>query len=805
MKSIIWDSIIDFVNGESPVCSMILKNSDWEADGNRFVIRISGSGTFIFKQKGLDVKIREFVRDRFGIGLDLVFTNGGAAAYEREETYFTPPPAPDAVPKTAKPENIRKPTKKYTKKRQDRANIRVSGGIDGVVTKLCEELEPDEDIVVDGTVIDSRITEMKTDFNGETKFRNNASGKFLAVFDLTDRTGSVTVKFFVGKSELGNGCRELIKPGSAVRVWGRVCYDEYIHETVITAKEIAPGGYGVSVRADTYTGEKRIELNIHTRMGRMDGVCSAADCIRRAAAWGHRAVAVTDLNGTLSFPDAVKAARETGVKVIYGMEVRMADDSDGRTDRPEICGAVLLVRNREGLRNLYAIVSDIGLNGEQPIKKSLVSRHRDGLLVGAACETGELYDAGFFDYLEIRPHFSREANERIVKYGEESGRPVAAVGGVRYLDPEDATVKRIVDSAENFINDDGNLPLHYMTTEEMLGEFRYLGEEKAREAVITNTGFIADMVESVSPLPDADCYGAVDVDAVIGAVRAKAVSDGRPVRGGDGAVLHLPADYLPEALCYARELLGGLDVYCAGEAVTPDETTAAAYVDSYFEGRNAEVRNAERKRLAGYCAGVRSSFSVRNGKLVAVPKDVCIPVRRLDGGLAATHFDYDSVSDLFPALELIEDTDLTALDLLIRMTGIVPLTSEDGGYNEQTGYFRDNFPCEYHAVLFTVKKMYHNYEQACADSGMRVYGVDLYKSGAEDFRTVNGGILPPLCAVFGLSAAVASNIAAEREKGRFHSVQEFQGRTGASDAEVGLLKGMKVLSDLPETAQMSLF
>ena len=201
--------------------------------------------------------------------------------------------------------------------------------------------------------------------------------------------------------------------------------------------------------------------------------------------------------------------------------------------------AIILVKNETGRVNLYKLVSQSHLtyyHRRPRVPKSLFKKLKDGLIIGSACEAGELYQAllrsapeqeiarlvNFYDYLEIQPlgnnHFMiadekndmvnsdedlKELNRKIVKLGEQFKKPVVATCDVHFMDPQDEVYRRIIMAGNGFSDADNQAPLYLRTTEEMLEEFAYLGSEKAEEVVITNTNKIADMIEKISPIhPD---------------------------------------------------------------------------------------------------------------------------------------------------------------------------------------------------------------------------------------------------------------------------------------------------------------
>lgn len=202
--------------------------------------------------------------------------------------------------------------------------------------------------------------------------------------------------------------------------------------------------------------------------------------------------------------------------------------------------AIMLAANDVGRINLYKLISMSHLtyyHKKPRIPKSEFVKHREGLLLGSACEGGEIYRAilggrpkediirlvKFYDYLEIQPlgnndfllRSDREAinskeeladiNRRIVSLGEMFKKPVVATGDVHFLDPEDEVYRRIIMAGKGFKDADEQAPLYLRTTEEMLDEFSYLGSEKAQEVVITNPNRIADMCEKISPVRPDKC------------------------------------------------------------------------------------------------------------------------------------------------------------------------------------------------------------------------------------------------------------------------------------------------------------
>ncbi|MDD3243197.1 MAG: PolC-type DNA polymerase III, partial [Eubacteriales bacterium] len=199
---------------------------------------------------------------------------------------------------------------------------------------------------------------------------------------------------------------------------------------------------------------------------------------------------------------------------------------------------IILVKNKVGLKNLYKLVSDAHLkyfHGRPRMPKALIEEHREGLIIGSACEAGELFHAfldgkdeeaerigAFYDYFEIQPDGNNmfllrsgrlanlealhNINRKIIALGEKQKKWVVATGDVHFINPQDEYFRRILQSGQGFTDADNQPPLYYRNTAQMLDEFAWLGEEKAYEVVVTATNAVADMIEAVEPLPPYKLY-----------------------------------------------------------------------------------------------------------------------------------------------------------------------------------------------------------------------------------------------------------------------------------------------------------
>ena len=558
-------------------------------------------------------------------------------------------------------------------------------------------------------------------------------------FDMTDNTNSIRVTRFLEAKE-AKPILDNVQLGSVLRVQGKLIEDRFENDMVLKPYAMMPGV--LPKRKDTSPNGKRVELHLHTTMSNMDALTDTAAAVKQAAAWGHKAIAITDHGVVQSFPDAMKAAAKAkvagtdeNIKILYGVEGYYVNDVDDRivvhgeqdigfgdeyvafdlettglssandriieigavvmkngeeldrfqtfvdpqrplekkiveltgiTDEmlkgapkieevlPEFlkfvngrvlvahnsdfdtgfiraacarqglpytytaadtlilsqnmlpqlnkfkldivsnalslpdfnhhraaddavtCGLIMhrlmarmeeeldihtlqeingrmttlrakgritdrharhiiiLAKNQIGLRNLYHLISDSNLKYFKRvprIPKSELLELREGLIIGSACEAGELFQAildgksedellriaSFYDYLEIQPLANnmfmlskgiakdveqlRKYNRTVVRLGETLGKMVVATGDVHFLNPEDEIFRHILLATKGFDDADKENPLYFRTTDNMLEEFSYLGEEKAYEVVVTNPNLIADMCETLRPVP----------------------------------------------------------------------------------------------------------------------------------------------------------------------------------------------------------------------------------------------------------------------------------------------------------------
>ena len=547
--------------------------------------------------------------------------------------------------------------------------------------------------------------------------------------------------------------------------------------------------------------------------------------------------------------DDAKATAEIFLKMIsilkdksinYLKDLNTSFDLSLAVKKTKAYHIIILAKNEKGIRNLYELItaSQLKYYHRTPrIPRTLLENKREGLILGSACEAGELVRAivdnqneekikniiDFYDYLEIQPIQNNaymktddshpcintdndliELNKKIVMLGEKYNKPVCATCDVHFLDPEGANYRKILMHYKGFKDADNQAPLYFRTTEEMLNEFKYLGEEKAYEVVVENTNMIADMIEDVRPIPKTKCppeikgaqegiindsykkakliygdplpeivkkrlekelysittYGFSVMYKIAQELVQKSLSDGYLVgsRGSVGSsfvaflsgiteVNSLPGHYvcpncknvefvgsetgmsgcdLPDKKCpvcntdykkdghdipfetflgfdgdkepdidlnfsgtyqptihhYTETYFGEGFVFRAGTIGTVAEKTAFGYVKKYAEEKNIHIRNAEMKRLASGCVGVKRTSGQHPGGIIVVPHKNDIhefcpvqhPADDVNSDIITTHFDYHSIDQNLLKLDELGHDDPTVIKMLQDLTGLDPQT-----------------------------------------------------------------------------------------------------------------------------------
>ncbi|MBR5562515.1 MAG: PolC-type DNA polymerase III [Clostridia bacterium] len=673
------------------------------------------NGADILAEAGTKDYLSKFVRETFGIQVAVEITGESGAKLDSPE--YVQMQASGIKIEVPVEEDLNKP--KEAKQEYDDLPISVTNAKVIYGSKIKSKPVPLNGISIE----DGNVTVWGKVFSLDMRDTKDGKRKIIN-FNITDKTNSYTVKIF----EAVQNCEQLVANlanGKTVMLRGHVEYDDYIKTYCIKANSIM---LIEEIPIKDTAEEKRVELHMHTNMSAMDGMTGAAKLVARAAKWGHKAVAITDHGVVQAYPEAAAAAKENGIKVIYGMEGYFVDDSvkimtgekdmplDGtfivfdvettglRTDmvrlteigavkyvdgaerarfqtfvNPEVpipskitdltgitnamvanapkeaeavrkffefCGdgvlvahnatfdtdvikhtcrrngieynythidtlvmaqsliegiknykldslqkhfklpsfdhhradedagalagifekllelcrekgvenvneinekiplnikrlptyhIILLAKNKVGLKHLYQLISKSNLEyyyRHPRIPKSELMAHREGLIVGSACEAGQLYQAIFmgrqnekliemakmYDYLEIQPNGNNafmiregmvasneelnEINRRIIHLADEVGIPVVATGDVHFMEESDSVFREILMAGQGFKDASEQAPLYLRTTQDMLSQFEYLGEDTAYEVVVKNPNLIADMCEEIKPIPD---------------------------------------------------------------------------------------------------------------------------------------------------------------------------------------------------------------------------------------------------------------------------------------------------------------
>ncbi|WP_371369050.1 DNA polymerase III PolC-type [Sporomusa rhizae] len=505
-----WRQFVEYITQGHYGTKHLLLNASWSYDEETLTIETVGDlSTAILAERGVERAIKAFVLKEFDCVCEVNFTTSIVEEPLECDDALLTPEYKEALIEAAAPQD--KPKANESPIIFGR-NIR--GAADSVqpIQAIQEEAR---NVILAGQIINHELKELK-------------SGRFLLTFDLVDSTDGISGKVFFDNKEQYEKSAGLIKNGMWVTVKGTVQYDRFANELTLFADSMCRGEKAAE-RQDTAT-VRRVELHAHTRMSALDAVVSAKNLVKTAAKWGHPAVAITDHGVVQAFPEAYEEASGLGIKVIYGMEGYLFED-----DINQARHIIILAQNNVGLRNLYRLVSISHLrylHRTPRIPRAILDEHREGLLLGSACEAGEVIHAmiqgasqeelikiaSYYDYLEIQPTGNnefllrkgkiadeeglRDINRKVCEIGETLNKPVVATCDVHFLNPEDEVYRRILMAGQGFDDADKQPPLFFRTTDEMLNEFTYLGPEKAYEVVVETPLKINELIESIKPIPE---------------------------------------------------------------------------------------------------------------------------------------------------------------------------------------------------------------------------------------------------------------------------------------------------------------
>ena len=544
--------------------------AEFKLNDNNVNITLKYGGYDTITDCGFENAFKRIIKDRFGRDITVSF-DGQLEKVEIELPPAEPPKPAEKAERQAAPQKQNAPVRPAAPKKEIKFEKREGipdngivyldnpqqfygrGGISNHTRDMISITGDDTEIACWGEVFGLETRDIKTKRGTDMTIVN---------FSFSDHTNSLNASLFIDTHRMGDIAP--LKDGAFILVNGSYEFDNYKKDFVVKPRAMAL--LQKYTEKDEHEGEKRVELHCHTNMSAKDAVSSADAIVRQAYEWGHKAIAITDHGVVQAYPaaaGAVKAIRKAGgdFKVIYGVESYFVDDVNNevrdlnaKQTAKYRYHQIILVKNLTGLKNLYKLVSEAHLHdfrGKPLTMRSKLDKLREGLILGSACEQGELYRAiidekpeeellriaDYYDYLEIQPlgnnaFMVRESsypdkkdkktgavipnrfkkvtdfeviksfNRKVVELADKLGKPVVATGDVHFLKKSDDIIRKILMAGQGFDDFDNQAPLYLKTTDEMLADFDYFGE-RAREFVIDNPNKIADMVDGdVIPVPD---------------------------------------------------------------------------------------------------------------------------------------------------------------------------------------------------------------------------------------------------------------------------------------------------------------
>lgn len=533
------DAFLQILSRRSTHYSCFLEDARFQVEGSKLSILLNSNGSTILQSGNCHKRLENFIRTCLGRNITVCFVDPPLDEKEKE-AYFKKQDTREqktiqkvvCYSQEAPKKEGSKAATTFVPYQAGRKKSEKSNNPNSIYGRdFNDPVVPMEEVSIESGRISVKGRVIRVDS------RLLKSGKTLFDFDITDLTSSITVKCFANEKELPL-LTENIKTGNWLLVNGDAQFDNFSRELIIMARGMRKTH--VDGKMDN-APEKRVELHLHSQMSQMDAITPVKELVARAAKWGHPAVAITDHGVVQAYPDAHQAAKKAGIKLLYGVEIYLMGteqlDADGKIDykNADTYHAIVLVKNETGLKNLYKMISESHLEYfyKRPrVPKSILAKYREGLILGSACEAGEVYQAilngaeeekilriaQYYDYLEIQPLGNnrflidsgrvsgfdqlKEFNQRIIALGETLQKPVVATCDVHFIDPEDEAFRRILQAGQGYSDADRQAPLFFRTTEEMLEEFSYLGEDTAYAVVVKNTRLVADWVENIQPIPD---------------------------------------------------------------------------------------------------------------------------------------------------------------------------------------------------------------------------------------------------------------------------------------------------------------
>lgn len=548
------EKILSFVVADNPVVNGFFEGVEAEEDDGVITLCLKHGGRELLESQNMDKVISRYLYDKFEADYDISFLE--VKSFDMEA----------AVRQAVQEKAAQKAKQEEEKEKyvphipmgdlplyEDTRKIIMGRQIKDMPKPIKDVMPDDGFVTVWGDVV-------KTD----TRDTKRGDSRIFS-FDITDYTSSISAKIFEKNSVIDPIIKN-IESAATVIINGIYQYDQFSGEYLIRPNNIEAVK---KIEKMDNASEKRVELHLHTSFSDMDGITPPKKLIARAAKWGHKAIAVTDHGVVQALPEAYACAKANGIKLILGMEGYVVDDSvfpdfmNMKMKEFRRHHIILLVKAdnsmplrldenwrpvmdepedgiiHRGRKNLYELISHSNVKtfkGRPLIPKSLLAQKREDILIGSACEQGELIQAilrgesqeeierlaEFYDYIEIQPNGNNAfmirstkelheninseedliaINKRLVEIADKLGKPVVATGDVHFLDESDAKFRAIIMASKGFDDADNQAPLYFKTTEEMLEDFAWAGD-RAKEFVIDNPNMIADMCQDkLPPIP----------------------------------------------------------------------------------------------------------------------------------------------------------------------------------------------------------------------------------------------------------------------------------------------------------------
>ena len=548
------EKILSFIVADNPVVNGFFEGVEAEEDDGVITLCLKHGGRELLESQNMDKVISRYLYDKFEADYDISFLE--VKSFDME-----------AAVRQAVQEKAAQKAKQEEEKEKyvphipmgdlplydDTRKIIMGRQIKDMPKPIKDVMPDDGFVTVWGDVV-------KTD----TRDTKRGDSRIFS-FDITDYTSSISAKIFEKNSVIDPIIKNIENAGTLI-INGIYQYDQFSGEYLIRPNNIEAVK---KIEKMDNASEKRVELHLHTSFSDMDGITPPKKLIARAAKWGHKAIAVTDHGVVQALPEAYACAKANGIKLILGMEGYVVDDSvfpdfmNMKMKEFRRHHIILLVKAdnsmplrldenwrpvmdepedgiiHRGRKNLYELISHSNVKtfkGRPLIPKSLLAQKREDILIGSACEQGELIQAilrgesqeeierlaEFYDYIEIQPNGNNAfmirstkelheninseedliaINKRLVEIADKLGKPVVATGDVHFLDESDAKFRAIIMASKGFDDADNQAPLYFKTTEEMLEDFAWAGD-RAKEFVIDNPNMIADMCQDkLPPIP----------------------------------------------------------------------------------------------------------------------------------------------------------------------------------------------------------------------------------------------------------------------------------------------------------------